>query len=281
MKKRVVFACVALLCASVGSGCVQVHQLVKMEHDGSGEFVERVKILPRAVRLLERKKGVGAGKEHTFGLLSDEALSERIKAYGEMTLKSKKAEKLPDGSHQIEVVCTFKDVNKIRLFVIPTLKTVDKKMTGKLRLQYARIGDVWGRGKCHIDQVSFHPEACHAKGKYVSPATVEKYRRAFPVFADMIRDFRFKIEVQAPDDVESFEDRSMLIGIRAEGNRAIPLDLKGENIIRNPRILEMFATGEMAGGRVWKRLEQSVPRTVTPIAARMGVRFLKATEVKK
>ncbi len=64
MSFRALAALAAVMCA--GSGCVEIEQELRMNHDGSGKIVEKIALSPRGVRLMEAAaRNPGAGNAIT------------------------------------------------------------------------------------------------------------------------------------------------------------------------------------------------------------------------
>jgi len=291
MKRMIRTACLAGLCALLAApGCVRVRQVVKMNHDGSGTLTETITVLPRAVRMLKghaKRSGKGDGG---FILLTKEALDQRTKHFGQVTLKSKEEKTLPDGSRFLKTVFEFKDVNKIRLCVAPTFQCTSPGRKGTLQLRYRRIVRGPGRSAKYYkrDALSVTYSRYPSQRKSSSPEIQQKYRDATPIFQDMLRDFHFEIRIQAPDDVETFDDkRQMVRNMPFDRNEVIPYRVDGRDVAATPELVRGLLMGEMGGrsdawGGQWRRMELSMPGTHTPYGAGyhgMNVQFFKAVEV--
>jgi hypothetical protein len=273
-----------LLAALAFSGCVEVNHLVKMNRDGSGTLTERVRILPRTVRLLAGRKARTGESETQFSLLSDQAVQKRAQVFGEVTVRAKKQETLPDGAVQIETVYDFKDVNKVTFWMSPTFACTDKGRTGALKLPYARIvWSDWNKKHQKMDRMGVEAPRPPNQARFSSPADVQRYRRVTPMFQDMLRDFKFEIQVRAPADLEQFEDHSMVNGMPFDGATVTVYRVYGENVVLNPDLVRGFLMGEV-GGRIdawggdWRKAERALPNTFTPYGSDyggMGMRFLK------
>lgn len=269
------------------SGCVHVDYLLKMQHDGSGELHETIRVLPRAVLLMEgRKKRAGAA-DTEFSLLSDAAIQTRAKAFG-VTLKTKEVTELPDRSRQLKAVYTFQDVNKVSLRMMPTFKCTDKNRDGRISFPYQNIVyHGWSKKYYKADQMNIKFGRHPMQNKFSSPAVLQQFRKVNPIFLDMVKDFEMTIRVQAPDDVESYEDAGMVGGMPKDGNIVIPYQVFGRNVTGSPEVIRQLITGETGGrsdawGGSWAKMERTIPRTWTPYGAGYGgmsVRFLKMTEV--
>jgi len=267
-------------------GCVDVHQTLYMQHDGSGRLVESIRVLPRAVRLMKgRTFRDGKGAER-FALLSDEAVQRRLKACGALTLVKKEVAPLKDGSIRLKAEYTFKDVNKINLWIAPTFKCNDPKRTGKFTFKYQRIIYIpWHKKHYKADQMTFSGGSAPARKKYSSPYALKEFEHVAPVFQDMLRNFRLRIEVVAP--IEDFGDGGAVWGAPSSGNRMVLLNIQGANVSGSREIIKQFIAGEVGGradawGGTWKKMEDRLPDTYTPYAcgySGLGCRFLKLAEV--
>ena len=274
------------------SGCVRVHQLVKMNHDGSGTLTETITVLPRAVRMLEghaKRAGHGEGR---FALLAEEALKRRTESFGHVTLRSKEQKALPDGSRMVRAVFQFRDINKVNLHMAPTFRCTSKDRTGSLKLQYRRI--VRGHGErpkyYKKDQVDVVFQRYPTQEKFSSPSIQQQYRDVAPIFQDMLRDFRFEIQIEAPDDIETFDDkRDMIVHMPFDHKIVIPYRVTGEDVAANPELIRGLLMGEFGGrsdawGGQLRKIELAMPNTHTPYGSDYGgmhVHFFKAVEVPK
>lgn len=269
-------------------GCIHVRQLVKMNHDGSGTLTETVRVLPRTIRLLKRSKG----HKGNIALLTDQALEKRIKSFGAVTVKSKARKALPDGSLQLKTVMTFKDINKVNLWMVPMFRGADPKMTGSVKLRYRQVVRGYNRDPRYYrkDLLDVRVNRRTSQTKVSSPVIAQNYRDVTPAFRDMLKDFRFEIQIQAPDDLETFEDkRHMVTNMPFDANVVTPYRVYGENAIVNSELIRGFLMGEVGGhsdawGGAWRPLERSLPNTYTPYGSGYGgmhVQFFKTIVVPK
>jgi hypothetical protein len=284
-RTSLLLAALFFLCVS-GTGCVHIDYLLKMTHEGHGELHETIRVLPRAVLLMEgRKKRAGAG-DTSFDLISDAAIQTRAKAFG-VTLKNKEVTELSDKSKQLKAVYTFDDVNKVSLRMMPTFKCTDKNRDGRIAFPYQRIVyHNWSKKYYKADQMKIQYGRHPGQTKFSSPSVLQEFRRVNPIFTDMIKDFEMTIRIQAPKDVESYEDAGMVGGMPKDGNIVIPYQVFGRNVVGSPEVIRQLITGEIGGrsdawGGSWAKMERTIPRTWTPYGAGYGgmaVRFLKKTE---
>jgi hypothetical protein len=262
-----------------------------MNHDGSGTLTETVKVLPRAVRLLkgyQKRTGRSAGP---FSLLSADALQRRTKALGQVTLQSKSEKAFPDGSLQIQAVYAFKDVNKITLHMAPTFRSTSKAGEGQLYLKYSRINPAYGGHYVKNDQLTVKWRRYPSQKKYSSPSVLQEYRDVTPVFQDMLKDFSFVIQVQAPDDLETFDDKKkMITQLPYHDNILTVYRADGKNVVGHKELIRSLVLGEVGGrngqywGGQWKRIEKAIPGAFTPYATPYGglsVRFHKSVRVPR
>jgi hypothetical protein len=108
------------------------------------------------------------------------------------------------------------------------------------------------------------------------------------MFLDMLEDFKYEIQIQAPKDLESFEDkRGMVRGMPIDGNIVTPVRVYGKNAVLNSELIRGFAMGEVGGhsnawGGTYRKMERGLPNTYTPYGADyygMGVHFFKTVVV--
>jgi hypothetical protein len=258
-----ILLCVALL----GCGCVEVRQLVKMNHDGSGTLTERIRVLPRAVRFMQRQTGQPTITEAQFALLSDAALQKRMQAFGAVTLKHTQTRKLPDESLEVESVFEFKDLNKVNFWITPTFGSADPKLGGNLHLGYQQILTFSDghNSATHTRADNLVVSSQHmdlSKQKFSTPAMLQEYRDVVPVFQDMLSDFMFELQIEAPTDVEDFGDGYRNQGMFVEKNRVTPYRVYGANFTMASEMIRSLIMGEFGGDM--GGMERSLPDTKTP-----------------
>ncbi|MBM4039040.1 MAG: hypothetical protein FJ290_11060 [Planctomycetes bacterium] len=277
-------ALAAALC--VCSGCVEIEQEIHMNHDGSGKIVERLALSPRGVRLTEAAassvNSPGAGGP-IAALFTEEGFQKRLNAMGEVTVESRQEAKLPDGRRQLQNVYTFKDVNKVRLWTLPTLgylkggKNSRAAADGALRLKFVPEYESWG--KVYRETVTVEaPVLPDLRGQeLLSPAERQKFLRVLPIFLDMTRDLRVSIVLVAP--IEDFEEpQDMLKHLTAERNRVTLFRIQGDGVVQAPEGVLQLMMNEVTG------VPASVPGSLLPWPIEYGgrlVRFMKATPAKK
>ncbi len=270
-----------ILVAGVLSGCVDIRQEIHVKHDASGKIVETIVLRPRALRLLEGMAMRSAEKKTAPVLLSKEFLEERAKSLGEVKLESMDEAKLPDGRKQLKLVYTFKDLNKVRFWVVPTLSYKKKDATdrrsgldGALKLKfqprYVRFGRIY-RETVTIETTTtrFMP-----RQKLSSPARRQEYARVLPVFLDMLEDFHLSVTVVAP--IESFEEPDdMLCNVVVDGNRVTVLEIDGRGVVQAPGMVHQLIMNEVIGGGDLARHQRSMPGVFTPWPAIHRGRYMR------
>ncbi|MBA4388613.1 MAG: hypothetical protein C0404_11575 [Verrucomicrobia bacterium] len=260
------------------SGCVDVEQEIYMNHDGSGKIVEKVSLTPRGVRLVEgQKKRTGQGGSPV--LLTDEVFQARLKALGDVTLASKEEVSLPDGRKQIKATYTFKDLNKVKFWIAPTLsyKKLERggKLEGALYLKYNPKFDSWG--KTYREQVTVEPAYQWPPQPVVSPAERQKFLRVLPVYQDMLNEFNLSIVMIAP--IEDFEENDMKWNLPIDKNRVTIYKVTGESFVQSSEMIRQLIMNEVHGVN-----HEGMPGCFTPIAGihnGRGVRFMKSTPIGK
>ncbi|MFC1671926.1 hypothetical protein ACFL01_02200 [Planctomycetota bacterium] len=274
--------CVLLIC-----GCVDVNQVTHLEHDGSGKIVEKISVLPRGLRLLKgmEKRGGGAA---AAALLTEESFQTRLKAMGEVTVESRKDNTLKDGRREIETVYTFKDINKVNFWIVPTFGYKSKikdgngrthNYSGHMKLKFVPEFVSWGR--IFRETITVNTRTTHGMvGQPMSsPSVKEEYRRVLPIFLDMFKDFRVKMEVIAP--IESFEEpRDMVGNVRVDGNRVTVFEMNGKGVIQSPGMVHQVIMNEVVGGGNLAKHQSAMPGVFTPLPAvphGRWFRFMKPT----
>jgi hypothetical protein len=276
----------ALLC-----GCVDMKQEIHVNHDGSGKIVERIQLTPRGKRMMEgfrKKKGMEALDPV---VLSDALFQERLKTMGEVELKSRKTEDLPDGRKVLKAEYAFKDINKVMLWMLPTMahfKGFEKrKIDGKMKFNYRKEPqERWGRIYREEMRVKPVPRLRDLVGpEPMTPAKRQEYKRVVQVFQDMLEDFNLTITLVAP--IEEFEERGMVGGFPFEGNTVTLLRVKGKDLVSSPEAILLLVSNEFYRTRSTEReigkMFRTMPRVYSPWIQNYngcGIRFLK-TERKK
>ena len=275
MKRQLAMA--AAVCAMLLglTGCVEVHQLVKMNRDGSGTLTERVRVLPRAVRLMAGRMAREGQAAEGFKVLTDAALEKRVKAIGGVTVKSKTQKTLADGTLELVVVYDFKDINQLTFYMVPSFDSTDPRRKGDFRLTYARvIFNDWHKKYFKQDQMNVQVTGKAPEQKSSSPSVVQDYRQVAPIFQDMLNDLRFEIQIKGPDDLEAYESGDMVSSMPIDGNVVTAYRVYGENVVLDSEVVRGFLMGEHRGGSV-----RGLPNTVSPYSPSgergMAVRFLK------
>ncbi len=268
--RRIVF--VSLLALAFLCGCVDFRQEIYMNHDGSGKIVEKISIRPRGYRMmkgLETRKGK---KTDEPIILSDAFFEKRCKSIGEVEIESKKKTDLPDGRKQVEVVYTFKDINKVHLWNIPTMRYMrpngkEECLDGKIKFNFVKgpRDTQWGsryREELYIPTIMRTGQL--GQQQPLSPAERQKFENIVPIYQDVLRDFHISITIIPP--IESFEERNMVSRMPVEGkNRVHLLKIDGKNLTANPNALRLFLANTMpSGGYLDGVVPRQLPGTTNP-----------------
>jgi hypothetical protein len=260
---RILFLLVPLLLAA---GCVDVRQEIHMNHDGSGKIVEKIVVKPRGIRLM---KGLQARKGKKIDhptLLSDEFFQKRSTSMGEVTVDKKEDKTLPDGTRQIEVVYAFKDINKVHLWFVPTMRYTmpghkSEAFKGKVKFSFEKgpRKDRWGNVFRETLTIPMLMRTRSIKAQpQLSPVERKKFEEVLPMYQDMLKDFYFSITIVAP--IESFEERGMVVRMPVEKpNRVILQKIDGRTLARSPAALRMFLANTVPNG---SHLASTIPRMV-------------------
>jgi len=284
-KARIALAGMLCLC----SGCVEIEQEIHMKHDGSGTITEKISLSPRGVRLMEAADRNAGAANALSRLFTEEGFQERLKSLGEVTVEDRKEVKLTDGRRQLQNVYAFKDLNKVRLWTLPTLsyrkdaKNPRATVDGALRLKFVPEYESWG--KIFRETVTVEaPLLPELRGQeLMSPAERQKFLRVLPIFLDMARDLRLSIVLVAP--IEDFEEpHDMLKNLSADRNRVTLFSLAGDGVIQAPVGVLHLMMNEMIGGEDLARTLAGMPGVLAPWPIEYGgrhVRFMKATPAKK
>jgi hypothetical protein len=267
-------------------------QEIHVNHDGSGRIVEQIQLTPRGKRMMEGFRKKKGGKDLDPLVLSDSLFQERLKTMGEVELKSRKMEALPDGRKVLKAEYAFKDINKVMLWMLPTMASFKgfekRKINGKMTFQYRKEPRAtrWGRIYREEMRIKPVPRLRDLVGpEPMTPAKRQEYRRVVQVFQDMLEDFSLSITLVAP--VEEFEERGMVSGFPFEGNRVTLLRVKGKDLVSSPEAILLLVSNEFYKTRSTEReigkMFRTMPRVYSPWIQNYngcGIRFLK-TERKK
>ena len=253
----------AVLVTACLTGCIEFHQEIHVNHDGSGRIVERISVKRRGYDMM---KGFEARTGKTVKepvLLSDEFFQKRSRSMGEVTVKSRKEKTLPDGTKHIEVVYTFSNINKIHVWSVPTLRYMSPQgkepgLDGMVKFDFQKgPRDSWGRRYREELYVPTLLRVRQLRGLTpLSPAEEQKFKEIVPIFQDMLKDFRASITIIPP--IERFEELGMVERMRVEKpNRVLLLNIDGRTLAGRPDVLQMFLANTLPGGGI---MESSVPR---------------------
>jgi hypothetical protein len=263
MTRKLFLLLIPLLLAA---GCVDVRQEIRMNHDGSGKIVEKIAVKPRGIRMmkgLEKRKGKKT--DHPV-LLSDEFFQKRSKSMGEVSVEKKEDKTLPNGTRQVEVTYAFKDISKVHLWFVPTMRPAMpghkcEYFDGKVKFSFEKgpRTDQWGNV---FREVLTIPSLIRTRGikarPQLSPVERKKFEKILPMYQDMLKDFYCSIVIVAP--IESFEERGMVARMPVEKpNRVVLQKIDGRTLARSPAALRMFLANTVPSGGY---LESSIPRMV-------------------
>ncbi len=280
MKRALIFGCaISLLLVC---GCVDIRQDIHVNHDGSGKIVEKISVLPRGLRLIEgmKKRGGGGGIP---ALLTEESFQARKAGMGEVEVESKKENMTKDGRKEIETVYTFKDLNKVNFWMVPTFGYKSKikdgngrtaTYNGALKLEF--IPSYVRFGRLHRETIRINSRTTHqlVGQPFSSPTIRQKYQRVLPIFLDMIKDLRVEITVIAP--IESFEEPNDMIGnVRVDRNRVTIFKMDGRNVIQSPGMVHQVLMNEVVGGGNLAKHQGSMPGVFTPWPSVHGGRWFR------
>lgn len=276
MMKRISLA-VVLLAGLLSAGCVDIEQEILMNHDGSGKIVEKIALTPRGMRLFEGMKKRTGSDAAAPAIFSDEAFQARMKAMGEVTLVSKAEVELPDGRKQLNATYAFKDANKIKFWMIPSLSYMKLERgnspDGSISVKYEpEFDNKWG--KIYRESVTFmgHSTVFLPNPSVASPAERQKFLRVLPVIQDALKDFRLSIVLVAP--IEEFEENDMKWGLPINKNRATILRMDGDSVIQASSMLQQLVMNEVSRDSVGA-IQSPSSGIFTP--GNGGVRFMKST----
>jgi hypothetical protein len=255
----------------LAAGCVDVRQEIHMNHDGSGRIVEKIAVKPRGIRMmkgLEKRKGK---KTDHPALLSDEFFQKRSKSMGEVTVEKKEDKTLADGTRKVEVVYTFKDISKVHLWFVPTMRHAmpghkDESFKGKVKFKWEQgpRQDQWGNIFRETLTVLLIRTRTIKAQPQLSPVERKKFEEVLPIYQDMLKDFYFSITIVAP--IESFEERGMVARMPVEKpNRVVLQKIDGKTLARSPAALRMFLANTVpSGGYLESTIPRMVPGSATP-----------------
>jgi hypothetical protein len=186
---------------------------------------------------------------------------------GDVKLAGKKEETLPDGRKAVEATYTFSQINKVHVWMVPTMKYKKKFKGGG-----GDLGELDGRqtfgwepkrsdgGSTYREILSFPAlRACWLPAQpLMSPAERQEYLDVLPVYQDLLKDFSLTIAVVAP--IENFEEPGMYSSdFMCESNRVTIFNLRGKDLAESPEALRQFASDEIPSGGT---LDSEIPRMV-------------------
>ena len=272
MKRMSILCGVAVLAMAVLTGCIELHQEIHVNHDGSGKIVERISVQRRGYRMMKGFQARTGKSVEEPALLSDEFFQKRSKSMGELTVESRKEEARPDGTKEIEVVYTFKNINKVHVWSIPTMRCMrpDGKepcLDGMVKFDFQKgpRDTEWGvryREELYVPTLL---RARHlANQEPLSPVEFQEFQDILPIFQDMLKDFHVSITIIPP--IESFEELGMVTRMPVEKpNRVKLLDIDGKTLINSPAVLQMFLSNTIPhGGYLESNVPSMLPGSANP-----------------
>jgi hypothetical protein len=269
MNRRLLLVLVPL---TLAAGCVDVRQEIHMNHDGSGKIIEKIVVKPRGIRMmkgLEKRKGK---KIDHPALLSDEFFQKRSKSMGEVSVEKKDEKTLPDGTRKVEVVYTFKNISKVHLWFVPTMRYTSpghksEAFKGKVKFKWEQgpRKDKWGNVFRETLTIPMLMRTRSIKAQpQLSPVERKKFGEVLPMYQDMLKDFYFSIVIVAP--IESFEERNMMFSMPViKPNKVVLQRIDGKTLARSPAALRMFLANTVpSGNHLANTIPRMVPGSATP-----------------
>ena len=104
---------VSVLAVSVG--CVEIERTIRLNVDGSGQLVESIRFDDRLVQMAQSNDEYRG----LIDFLEEKQVRNRLPLYGEVTLASHEIKDLGGRGKQATTVMEFKNINKLRLPVLP------------------------------------------------------------------------------------------------------------------------------------------------------------------
>jgi hypothetical protein len=190
-------------------GCLQIDALIKVHEDGTASVTERVRFSRRLLDL------AGDKQAELLGLLSKEAVLERIKRMGEgVSLVSYELRDADGASKEAVAVLKVEDLNKFQ-YVSPWLAYVDfpENSSVKFKMEPLYKSQAYGGGQAGHMCVSLHfaknpvsePHLREGEAPPPGPSPLENqlYRELGPVFRGMLKDFQVRLRFEAYAPLES------------------------------------------------------------------------------
>jgi len=283
MKRHVLLWLCALLLGLSGTGCVQIHLTVRLNEDGSGTVTERVEL---SRRLLEME--AADGPLHQF--LGEEAARARAAEMGEsVRLLELREEPGSDGGKAIVAVYHAPQLDELRL-VSPYLATPEYRER-YFRLHLHPVYSYWRDRSFSRNRpgwVGVRPGRFQWQSKLVevpqaSPAELQQLRDLLPVYRDMLRGFRLRMDLEFYDTLRAGGYGSwaggdyrgsahlgsttfQLLDIHPHGQR----DRSGRRLIDNDEVLIDMIRGDWNSDRIRHTVEEFWKHSGTPVFRPQG-----------
>ncbi|HUV39819.1 MAG TPA: hypothetical protein VMY39_09410 [Planctomycetota bacterium] len=199
MKLRRYMGLVGLaLLLACGAGCVEIRQTIELNEDGSGRFVEVVRL---SDDLLEASKA-SPDFAGLLDCLSEERAKSRAKLLGEATFVSHEVKDLGAKGREATSVYAFKDINRFTLPATP--HRGGNWPTQKLTFRMGRpvlVHEAWRNAYYWRKPltIALEPKTETLRPAERSPSPVEReaLKTLLPVLRTMLEDFRVTLTLEA------------------------------------------------------------------------------------
>ena len=213
------------LCLFWVAGCVEIKQTIELNEDGSGRFIEVVRLsddLIQASKASPRFAGL-------IDVLSKKRAKERLKHFGEATFVSHQVKDLGAKGREAWTVYAFKDINKFTLPAMP--HRGGNWPEQKLQFRLGRpviVHEAWRNAyyKRKPLTISFTPKTDILRPVRRSPSPLErqKLKTLLPVVRTMLAGFRMTVTLKAFGPVEGTSKTHVIFSLTDE-------DLKSDDVL--------------------------------------------------
>jgi len=205
------------LCLFCFAGCVEIKQTIELNEDGSGRFIEVVRLSDDLIQASKASPQF-AGLVDT---LSKERAKARLKHYGEATFVSHRMKDLGAKGREARTVYAFKNINKFTLPAMPHRggNWPEQKLTFRLGRPVI-VHEAWRNAyyKRKPLTMSFSPKTDVLRPVRRSPSPLERegLKALLPAVRTMLEGFRMTVTLEAFGPVEGTSKTHVIFSLTDE-----------------------------------------------------------------
>ena len=267
-------------------GCLQVDVRLKINEDGTGTIIERVRFSELLLDLSQDEP-----EPRLASLLEKEAVLDRMKHMGQgVSLVSHEVREVPGGARESVAVFKVEDLNELR-YVSPFLAYTDYPENHIVKCafeplmksrNYAGVAGQMAMSFRPLKQPQREPRAREGERppEGPPPVTLQARRDLRPVFRDMLQDFqiRFRVEAYCPIALTGFGWRGYKARVDYVDVISLTdkdLDQFGGNFLENEEIMLDLLRWKVGSKNVTDTTYQWVNNPSVPVFMPWGSRWAR------